>query len=400
MSLEQDNVQGARIAKGNFAPLYYIETVLKWRWTLIVTVLLVGIVSVAVSLLLPKWYKATASILPPQQQEILGMLGMPTSGAGGSLLESIAQNSAIGGLLGKQLGVYNYLAILNSRTALEDVVNKFDLMDEYHIKNRSMDDAIKELRANVDFTVEDEGYLSLVVWDKSPLRAADITNYFIKLLNDISLNLAVNESRNVRNFVGEQLDDSKLALKVAEDTLRDYQERTGMFISGEDQASWGAIAELYAQKAREEIRLAVLRKMVSSDFPTVKQIELELGELDTRLSKVPSIGLESFRLYRNVYIQEKIVEFLYPLYERAKIDEQRNVPVILVLDKAVPPEKKSSPKRALIVIGSVALSLIFMLGLIFIRERVRSTIEGSPEDKASYDRIRFEMGHFFKFKRG
>ncbi len=36
------------------------------------------------------------------------------------------------------------------------------------------------------------------------------------------------------------------------------------------------------------------------------------------------------------------------MYEQAKVEEQKDVPVILVLDKAVPPKRKAKPKRLII----------------------------------------------------
>ncbi len=49
-------------------------------------------------------------------------------------------------------------------------------------------------------------------------------------------------------------------------------------------------------------------------------------------------------------IQQKILEFLLPLYEQAKINEQKDIPVLLVLDKAAPAIEKSKPKRSIVVL--------------------------------------------------
>ncbi len=70
-------------------------------------------------------------------------------------------------------------------------------------------------------------------------------------------------------------------------------------------------------------------------------------------------------------IQQKILEFLVPIYEQAKIDEQKDVPVLLILDKAIPAEKKSKPKRVLIIVFSSFFALTFSILLVFILHRVR-----------------------------
>lgn len=227
-----------------------------------------------------------------------------------------------------------------------------------------------------------------------------MANYFVELLNNISIDLGTRESRDVREFVGQQLDESRNTLRLAEDSLRDYQERSGVIISpGEGGASFAAIAAEYAQKSRDEIQLAVLNKMVDPDFPTIKQLEMEIGELDARLAKVPQTGLRSLRLYRDVLIQEKIVEYLYPLFEKARIDEHRDIPAILVLDKAVPPERKSSPKRSIIVLLSVVGAFIFMFGLVLIRERINIEMKNNPENKERLAQIKLTIRGMFRLRK-
>lgn len=399
MSLSDSNNAGESKAASKLQFLSYLEIIVKWRRWLIATVVAAAVVSITVTLLLPNWYKASASVLPPQQSDVLSVLGMSTGSASGSLLQSLASTGAMG-LLNKQMGVYNYLGILNSRTVMESVINKFNLMDEYDTPHRYMSEAVKELEKNVDFSVEDQGYLQIQVWDKSPQQAAAMANYFVELLNNISIDLGTRESKDVREFVGQQLDESQNSLRLAEDSLRDYQERTGVLMSpGEGGASFAAIASEYAQKSRDEVQLAVLNRMVDPDFPTIKQLEMELSELDARLATVPQTGLRSLRLYRDVLIQEKIVEYLYPLYEKARIDEHRDIPAILVLDKAVPPDRKSSPKRSIIVILSVVGTFVFVFGIILIRERINLEMEHSPDDRQRLDAVKSTLLRMFRFRR-
>ena len=46
------------------------------------------------------------------------------------------------------------------------------------------------------------------------------------------------------------------------------------------------------------------------------------------------------------------------MYEQARLEEHKDVPVVVVLDKAVPAERKSRPKRMFIVAGSCLSALI------------------------------------------
>ena len=76
------------------------------------------------------------------------------------------------------------------------------------------------------------------------------------------------------------------------------------------------------------------------------------------LTNIPNLGVEYARLYRDMVLQEKLLEFLLPEYEQAKIKEAKNTPTVQVLDEAVRPIKKSSPKRLLLVISAGLLSFV------------------------------------------
>jgi uncharacterized protein involved in exopolysaccharide biosynthesis len=59
------------------------------------------------------------------------------------------------------------------------------------------------------------------------------------------------------------------------------------------------------------------------------------------------------RLQRNVEIQTKILTYLLPVYEQAKIEEKKETPTILVLDKPYVAERKTKPKRLTMVLLSI-----------------------------------------------
>jgi len=87
----------------------------------------------------------------------------------------------------------------------------------------------------------------------------------------------------------------------------------------------------------------------------------------TPFEKTPEIGMEYLRRFRNVEIQGRLLELLMPLYEQAKIEEQRNTPSLVVLDVAVPAEKASKPKRfILLVLATLGAFLVASLAAFFL----------------------------------
>jgi hypothetical protein len=81
--------------------------------------------------------------------------------------------------------------------------------------------------------------------------------------------------------------------------------------------------------------------------------------------QAPRLMAEEDRLRREVDVRQEIYLTLNREYETARIDEVNDVPVITVIDPAVPPAEKSSPKRGMLAIlafvggGVVAVVLAF-----------------------------------------
>jgi uncharacterized protein involved in exopolysaccharide biosynthesis len=80
---------------------------------------------------------------------------------------------------------------------------------------------------------------------------------------------------------------------------------------------------------------------------------------------MPDLGGEYIRRFRGVEIQYKILQFITPLYEQAKVEEKRQTPSVLILDNAVPAERKAKPKVSLYTLLSFIISTGIALFLVF-----------------------------------
>lgn len=372
----------------------YLYVLVKWRGFIMKTVLAAAIVAVGITLLMPNWYAATASLLPPKRPG--GLLSMLEGGLG-SVLKNLP---GLGGRLGSSQENYSYLAILQSRTAMERVVKKFDLIKVYDIDDSVMDKAVKKLTANCEFEYATEGNITVTVYEKDPQRAADMANYFIELLNEISVDLGTREARSNREFIERRYQQNLRDLKTAEDSLKAFQQKTGIYALPEQIASAiKAATALKTEALAKEVEFGIARRSLGVDNPKTLALQMQMAELNKKLlemkygtgnasseqslslfvpfKNVPELGTMYIRFYREFQIQSKLMEFLLPLYEQAKIDENKDTPVVLVLDKAVPPERKSRPKRTLIVLIFTSLALMFattwaFVGEIYNREKGRN----------------------------
>jgi uncharacterized protein involved in exopolysaccharide biosynthesis len=389
----------------------YLFILVKRRQFIIKTVLGVGILSAALSLLMPNWYMATASVLPPKSPG--GLLSLLEGSNVSSLLKNLP---GVSGKLGGQ-EAYSYLAILQSRTAMERVAHKFDLMAVYEVSDSSMEKTLKALRNNAEFEFAAEGNIVISVLDKDPKRAAAMANYFVELLNELSAQLGTQEARNNREFIERRYLQNQRDLKTAEDSLKALQQRYGVYALPEQTA--GAIKAASALKAgadAKEIELGILRRSFGDENPRVQALRVELSEMNKKMNEmkfgaadwrhdqslnlfvpfkdVPEIGAEYIRRYRDFEIQNRMLEFLVPLYEQAKIDEQKDTPVVLVLDNAVPPERKAQPRRSLIVLINMSLALIFSLAWVFAREIYDREKDSNPKVSAITEEIK--RGAFYR----
>jgi len=347
----------------------------RWRMLLGITAASAA-VALVVSLLLPVYYKAETKILPPQDKG--SNLASQLMGQAGGLI------ALAGGAAGVKSPGELYLEMMKSRTVLDRMVDRFDLMKLYKKKYRQ--DARKKLLELL--TVREDrksGVIVLTVEDRDPKRSADMANAFVEELKTMAGGLAISEAGQRRMFFEEQIRHTKETLTRAEDEVKEFQQRTGAFqIDAQAKAVIEGIANLRARVAAKEVEAKVLRSFATAQNPDLQRIEEEVRALRVELEKietgkgrgfdpimsserVPAMGTEYLRKLRQLKYNETLYELLVKQYELAKLDEARDAVVIQVIDRAVPPERKFRPKRATIVslatVAALFLSVIIGLQL-------------------------------------
>jgi uncharacterized protein involved in exopolysaccharide biosynthesis len=103
--------------------------------------------------------------------------------------------------------------------------------------------------------------------------------------------------------------------------------------------------------------------------------------------KVTHAGLEYIRRYRDLKYNETVYEILIKGLEIAKLDEAKEGEIIQVVDTAVPPDKKSSPHRTIIVVVSTILAFFFSVFWIVVRQGVERAFR-LPENRRRLDAIK------------
>lgn len=388
-------------------------TLVGWRRLIISATIVAAVASVIVSLLLPSWFEAVATVLPPQEGT--------SSGSFLSLISQLSDNLGPGPgraarrFLSRTPGSDIMIGVLRSRRVRGQIVDQFDLQESYRSKSR--EHAIKELGKHVVVNTTPEGMIEIRVEDQDRERSAEMANAFLEHLDTFNREMSVADARRSLDFIGKALRESGERLDEATGRLRKFQEDHGTVeIPAQVEATVEAIATLQAMKAQLEIEKGVKEQFTAPEALELQQLEFEIREVSKRiaaltdpaigadsstvggdlgvflpLSTIPELGLAHAELMRNVFVQGKVFEFLTGQFEDARIREASDQQTITVLDPATPPIRKARPRRSVIVLITVFLvffsSVMLALGADALLDQVSTWDPGQREALAPVLRI-------------
>lgn len=334
---------------------------------LLIGPLLAGAIAFGLSMLITPTFTASVTFMPPQQAQ----------GGAASALASLGSLGALAGLAGGSGALSStgdrYVALMQSVTVADHIIEQFKLMTVYDAKFRA--DARKELSSNVRINLgKKDGLINVEVDDHSPQQAAAIANQYVEELRRITSNLAVTDAQQRRVFFERQLQQSRDRLVQAQQALQTSGFNPGA-LKAEPKAAAEAYARLKAEATSTEVRLQTLRGALADGTPEVRQQQAALAALREQLARVEqtsnvSGGPDYVGKYREFKYQETLFELYARQFELARADESREGALIQVVDVATPPERKSKPKRATIAV-SAALFAALLLALWALRQDAR-----------------------------
>ncbi len=328
---------------------------------------------VLLSLLLPNRYTAVTAILPPAQN----------MSAGSALLSQLGGLGSVASMTQSSLGLKNpndlQVAMLQSRTVEDAMIDRFDLMKIYNKKRRS--DTRKKLEKYV--SIENgmkDGLIRISVTDRDARRAEDMANGYVEEFMKSSAHLAVTEASQRRLFFEGQLSAAKDNLANAEEDLKKTEQKTGLVeLDSQARAVISSVAQLRAEIAAKEVQIQGMRTYATGENPDVQVAQQQLAGLRAQLEKtgassdqmfiprgnLQQSGLEYVRKLRDVKYYETIFDLLARQYEVAKVDEARQGAVVQVVDRAILPDRRSSPKPLYLIPGGLLLGLLSGIAVAF-----------------------------------
>lgn len=331
---------------------------------------LFSIAAIVYTMYLPPIFTGKTVVLPPQQQQSMGT-------------GTLAGLGTIFGISPGAFGVKSpeamYIGFLQSASLQDRLMKRLNLVERYGAK--SPEAARDALAASVKITIEQSGLIVIETDDRDPAFAAELANAYVVELRNLLGRVAVSEAQQRRVFLEQQIASNNKKLAEAEVALRVQQEASG--VVSVDALARGAIqatVELRSHIAQREVQLGTLRTYATTENADVQRLSAELAGLRGQLSKleqgsgqsnVSRKGMEAVRAYRELKYLEAVMDALVRQYELAKVDEAREGPLLQQIDVATPPERKSKPKRTLIVLAAGFSGLVLGMLLALLRRAWR-----------------------------
>jgi len=328
---------------------------------------------------MPKTFTALAVLMPPQSNS-------------GNTFQSDSANPIIplSGLFGNFTDEsMNLISIVQSRTVMEKVITKFNLIEFYKVDN--MEEALEDLEDDAEFEIEEEGtiHISMSVttgwfhFKEDEILAkqlcADITNTFVSELDELNKKMNVERASFHREFIEKRYLHNINELHTAEDKLKEFQETNNLVsINDQTEAVIESASIIKRKIILDQIQLEIYKDAFNPEHSKLEQLKKEIEEFKFKLnelengsinelpddklfltiSDIPDLGLTHLRLQRELEIQTELFKFLTMEYEEAKIEEAKDIPTVQVLDIAKVPERKSKPRRVLLVISILLVCFI------------------------------------------
>lgn len=332
-----------------------------WRW-LVFGPLVVGLIALGIAFVIKPTFTASAVFMPPQQQQSQAAATLASLGA----LASLAGANSPGRTPADQ-----YIALLQSVTLSERIIERFKLMEVYEETFRV--DARRELDKRTRFSVgKKDGLIRVEVDDKVPERAANMANAYVEELRKLSASLALTEAQQRRVFFENQLQATRERLTQAQQRLEASGIGQGA-LRAEPKAAAEAYAKLRAETTAAEVRLRSLRQTLSENTPEVKAAQSVVASLSQELQKAERQSVPAgpdadyISRYRDYKYQETLLDLFARQYELARVDEAKEGALFQVIDPATPPEKKSAPKRLLVAAVSALVAFVVLLAIVLVR---------------------------------
>ncbi|MCC5918879.1 MAG: hypothetical protein JJU02_16290 [Cryomorphaceae bacterium] len=248
------------------------------------------------------------------------------------------------------------LQILHSDEIRQRIIDKYDLMNHYQIKENHpyrVTQLYKKYESNISFRRTEFISVEIKVLDTSPDTAAAIANDIAALLDEVKTRIQRERAEKALKIVEDEYIALKTELKQMEDELTNLRYR-GVHDY-----------ETQAAALTEQLGQAIITTGAKSDRTLAIQ-----NQLDT-LAKYGGLYVslrDEAKLLQEEFVRVKTK------FAQAKVDVNTSLPTVFTVNTAFPAERKTYPLRSLIVVVSFFSALLFTLIIIIVVETIRKNM--------------------------
>lgn len=349
------------------------------------------LVVAALSYLIPQTFTGETSIMPPESK----------SGGGGlsSLLQSTPISIGLGDAAAGNKTSMVFKEILTSRTLLEGVIDTLDLEQHPFYAGIDRADLIDLLASSITVDSRKTGTVTIEAevstgWfpfgDKPAVASktsADIANACRMVLDRINRDKAISQARQTRRYIERVLADTKQQIDSLQSSMQKFQTENKVFALDEQMAAIvNNAVTVGTELAKAQLELAMVKQDFQTSSPQVQFMEQKVRSLQEQYDRVQQGGLvtsDGFsipfaevpaltrtytNLVRDLKIKEQINAYLETQRMQELIQEAKDIPTVVELDVAIPPRKRTSPKRSMMLIFAFAIVTIGFAGWVPLRQ--------------------------------
>lgn len=317
----------------------------KWRKPLLVVSITAAIIAIIFSspyFIKPR-FKSTVVIFPSTTYSVSKAL-LPQTSA--TKAQDVLE-------FGEEQQADQLLQILKSDEIRQRIIDKYDLMNHYNIKESHpyrITELHKKYENNISFRRTEFMSVEIKVLDTSPDTAAAVANEIARLLDEVKGRIQRERALKSLMIVENEYNQMRDELNTMEDKLTELRYK-GVH-DYERQA--GALTEQLG------------RSIIQTGAKSNKTLEIQ-NKLDT-LARYGGTYV-SLRDEASL-LQEEFVKVKNRLAQ-ARVDVNEQLPTVFTVNEAFAAERKTYPKRSLIIAVSFFSALLFTLIVIIVVETIR-----------------------------
>jgi len=318
----------------------------KWRKPLLIVTLLAGISAFIFSLFIQPMYRSTAIVFAPLHNSLI--------------LDNVEMKSDIK-RYGHEKETEQLMQILNSRAFKDTIARRFNLLEYYGIDTlhrywRSL--LYKELDANIQIKRTQFGAITISVQDKNPQHASMLANAIVDELDIFKNRIEHERAQATFDLLQHQINEVNTRMVIINDSVQKLANE-GIFIF-----------DLQVDRIMQQYATALGQGNTAGSQRIQKEID-----------KIAKWGPTSVILREELIYLVRRETQLRSLLWNAEMNLSGLLPSKFVVEKAIPIEKKISPKKSLIALFSAIGAFIVTFFILLIIEKVRTDLPTYKKDE-------------------